>query len=146
MKIQASITIPYAVANYAEMRDRGFYYVDKTDYIPRLEAYKAPVFLRPRRFGKSLLVSTLAHYYDRTLAHRFEDLFGGTYIGSHPTPEHNRYMIIRYDFSAYKTPLLSVQSIKKRRYSYRVRRIRISCRHDINRMRYKELINCYTEY
>jgi len=57
MKIQASITIPYAVANYAEMRDRGFYYVDKTDYIPRLEAYKAPVFLRPRRFGKSLLVS-----------------------------------------------------------------------------------------
>ena len=100
MKIQASITIPYAVANYAEMRDRGFYYVDKTDYIPRLEAYKAPVFLRHRRFGKSLLVSTLAHYYDRTLAHRFEDLFGGTYIGSHPTPEHNRYMIIRYDFSA----------------------------------------------
>ena len=100
MKIQASITIPYAVANYAEIRDRGFYYVDKTDYIPRLEAYKAPVFLRPRRFGKSLLVSTLAHYYDRTLAHRFEDLFGGTYIGSHPTPEHNRYMIIRYDFSA----------------------------------------------
>ena len=100
MKIQASITIPYAVANYAEMRDRGFYYVDKTDYIPRLEAYKAPVFLRPRRFGTSLLVSTLAHYYDRTLTHRFEDLFGGTYIGSHPTPEHNRYMIIRYDFSA----------------------------------------------
>ena len=99
MKIQASITIPYAVANYAEMRDRGFYYVDKTDYIPRLEAYNAPVFLRPRRFGKSLLVSTLAHYYDRTLTHRFEDLFGGTYIGSHPTPEHNRYMIARYDFS-----------------------------------------------
>ena len=100
MKIQARITIPYAVANYADLRDRGFYYVDKTDYIPRLEAYNAPVFLRPRRFGKSLLVSTLAHYYDRTLAHRFEDLFGGTYIGSHPTPEHNRYMIIRYDFSA----------------------------------------------
>jgi len=100
MKIQASITIPYAVANYADLRDRGFYYVDKTDYIPRLEAYNAPVFLRPRRFGKSLLVSTLAHYYDRTLAHRFEELFGGTYIGSHPTPEHNRYMIIRYDFSA----------------------------------------------
>ncbi len=46
----------------------------------------------------------------------------------------------------YKTPLLSVQSIKKRRYSYRVRILLISCRHDINRMRYKELINCYTEY
>ena len=96
----ARITVPYAVADFEDLCERGFYYVDKTDYIPRLEAYNAPVFLRPRRFGKSLLVSTLAHYYDRTLAHRFEDLFGGTYIGSHPTPEHNRYMIIRYDFSA----------------------------------------------
>ena len=99
MNNQVSITIPYAVADFAEMRNRGFYYVDKTDYIPRLELYKAPVFLRPRRFGKSLLVSTLAHYYDRTLAGKFEGLFGGTYVGSHPTPEHNQYMVIRYDFS-----------------------------------------------
>ena len=56
------------------------------------------LFTRPRRFGKSLLVSTLACYYDRTKAHRFEELFGGTWIGSHPTKEHNQYMIIRYDF------------------------------------------------
>lgn len=96
----ARITIPYAVADFVEMRERGFYYVDKTNYIPALEDYKAPVFLRPRRFGKSLLISTLASYYDRTKAHRFEELFGGTWIGAHPTPEHNRYMIIRYDFSA----------------------------------------------
>lgn len=76
--MQATITIPYAIADFAEMRERGFYYVDKTAYIEKLENYKAPVFLRPRRFGKSLLVSTLAHYYDRTLAGRFEELFGGT--------------------------------------------------------------------
>lgn len=96
----AKITIPYAVADFVEMRERGFYYVDKTKYISGLEDYKAPVFLRPRRFGKSLLVSMLACYYDRTKAHRFEELFGGTWIGNHPTLEHNRYMIIRYDFSA----------------------------------------------
>ena len=54
----ARITIPYAVADFAEMRERGFYYVDKTNYIPGLEDYKAPVFLRPRRFGKSLLISS----------------------------------------------------------------------------------------
>lgn len=95
----ARITIPYAVADFIDLRERSFYYVDKTDYIPKLEDYKAPVFLRPRRFGKSLLVSTLACYYDRTKAHRFEDLFGGTWIGNHPTKEHNCYMIIRYDFS-----------------------------------------------
>lgn len=76
----ARITIPYAVADFIDLRERGFYYVDKTDYIPKLEDYNAPVFLRPRRFGKSLLVSTLACYYDRTKAHRFEELFGGTCI------------------------------------------------------------------
>ena len=54
------ITIPYAVADFAEIRERGFYYVDKTRFIPYLERYKAPVLLRPRRFGKSLLVSMLA--------------------------------------------------------------------------------------
>ena len=94
-----TLTIPYAVANFAEMRERGFYYVDKTQFIPSLEHYNAPVFLRPRRFGKSLLVSTLAHYYDRSKASRFEELFSGTYIGENPTAEHNQYMVVRYDFS-----------------------------------------------
>ena len=56
----ADITVPYAIADFAILRERGFYYVDKTSYIPLLERYSAPVFLRPRRFGKSLLVSTFA--------------------------------------------------------------------------------------
>lgn len=97
--MQAEITIPYAIADFAEMRERGFYYVDKTKYIPLLEQYKAPVFLRPRRFGKSLLVSTLAYYYDMNETERFETLFGGTYIGNHPTREKNKYMVMRFDFS-----------------------------------------------
>ena len=95
----ARITIPYAVADFADLRERGFYYVDKTNYIPGLEDYNAPVFLRPRRFGNSLLISLLASYYDRTKAPRFEELFGGTWVGTHPTQEHNQYLVIRYDFS-----------------------------------------------
>lgn len=95
----ATITIPYAVADFIEMRERGYYYVDKTAYIPKLEDYKAPVFLRPRRFGKSLLISMLAAYYDRTMSNRFEELFGDTWVGEHPTKEHNQYLVIRYDFS-----------------------------------------------
>ena len=47
------ITIPYAIADFVDLRERGFYYVDKTNYITELENYNAPVFLRPRRFGKS---------------------------------------------------------------------------------------------
>ena len=37
---QADITVPYAVANIAEIRHKGYYYVDKTNYIPLLERYK----------------------------------------------------------------------------------------------------------
>ena len=96
---EADIKIPYAIANFAELRERGYYYIDKTEYIRKLERYKAPVFLRPRRFGKSLFVSTLAHYYDRNKADKFEALFGGTSIGDNPTAEHNKYIVIRYDFS-----------------------------------------------
>lgn len=96
---RARITVPYAVADFADLKERGFYYVDKTHFIPDLENYNAPVFLRPRRFGKSLLVSTLAYYYDRTQAYRFDDLFGDTYIGKNPTAERSQYMVIRYNFS-----------------------------------------------
>ncbi len=96
---QADITIPYAIADFAELREQQYYYVDKTQYIPDLSRYKAPVFLRPRRFGKSLFISTLAYYYDLNEAGRFDSLFGGTYIGSHPTGEQNKYMVLRLDFS-----------------------------------------------
>ncbi|MDR0962867.1 MAG: AAA family ATPase, partial [Mediterranea sp.] len=97
--MQARITIPYAIADFARLRERGYYYVDKTQFIPKLEQYSAPVFLRPRRFGKSLLVSVLNYYYDINAADRFETLFGGTYIGNNPTSEHNKYMVLRFDFS-----------------------------------------------
>ena len=49
----ARITIPYAVADFVEMRERNFYYVDKTDFIPGLEDYKAPVV--PVVSGKACL-------------------------------------------------------------------------------------------
>ena len=41
----ASITIPYAVADFIEMRERGFYYVDKTQYIAKLLYFCVPVAL-----------------------------------------------------------------------------------------------------
>ena len=51
-------------------------------------------YIRPRRFGKSLTLSMLKQYYDVNMADRFEELFGGLYIGENPTPEHNTYLII----------------------------------------------------
>ena len=94
------MTIPYAMADFLRLRTEGNYYVDKTMFIPSLEKYSSPVYLRPRRFGKSLLCSTLYYYYDRTQASRFQDLFGSTWIGMNPTEKQGRMIVIRFDFSA----------------------------------------------
>ena len=92
--------IPYAVADYGRLRRENCYYVDKTHYIPMIEA--APFYLfciRPRRFGKSLWLSLLQHYYDVNQADNFTFLFGETYIGQHPTPERNSYLILFLNFA-----------------------------------------------
>ncbi len=91
--------IPYAIANFEEIRERNCYFVDKTKYIETLEEYKAPVYLRPRRFGKTLWCSILECYYDIGRKDRFEELFGGTYIGENPTPEKNSLLVLRFNFS-----------------------------------------------
>ncbi|MFN8488650.1 MAG: AAA family ATPase [Caldilineaceae bacterium] len=89
----------YGVANYAELvREQG-YFVDKTPYIAKLETVNSPVFLRPRRFGKSLLCSLLRYYYDRNYAEQFQELFGHTWIGQHPTSQQNQYIILFLNFS-----------------------------------------------
>ena len=89
----------YSEANYAAIvRERG-YFVDKTFYITKLEQVRNPVFLRPRRFGKSLFCSILRYYYDRNYAGQFEELFGHTWIGQHPTGAQNQYMVLFLNFS-----------------------------------------------
>lgn len=60
----------------------------------------APILLRPRSFWEEYVISDIwLVIMIRMKAHRFEELFGDTWIGNHPTGEHNQYMIIRYDFS-----------------------------------------------
>ncbi|MEZ4663873.1 MAG: AAA family ATPase [Caldilineaceae bacterium] len=92
--------IPYGVADYGRLRRENAYYVDKTHYIPKIEA--APFYLfciRPRRFGKSLWLSVLQHYYDVNQADNFDLLFGETYIGRQPTPDRNSYLILFFNFA-----------------------------------------------
>jgi hypothetical protein len=91
--------IPYAVANYEEIIRDHYHFVDKTRFIPELERYKIPVFLRPRRFGKSLWCSILECYYDINRKDRFEELFGKTDIGHNPTAARNSQHVLRLDFS-----------------------------------------------
>jgi hypothetical protein len=91
--------IPYAVANYEKIVRERYYFVDKTRYIRELENYTIPVFLRPRRFGKSLWCSILECYYDLNRRERFEELFGTTDIGHVPTDARNSCLVMRFDFS-----------------------------------------------
>ncbi len=92
---------PYGIANFYKLITEGFFYVDRTGMIPQIEDAGAQLlFLRPRRFGKSLLLSMLENYYDLAKADEFDRLFGALTIGQHPTPKRNQYFVLKWDFSA----------------------------------------------
>jgi hypothetical protein len=91
---------PYGVSDFAKLITEGYFYVDRTDRIPLIEGLGDQLlFLRPRRFGKSLLLSMLENYYDVAKAGEFERLFGQLAIGRNPTPRRNQYFVMRWDFS-----------------------------------------------
>ena len=92
--------LPYGMMNFAVIRREDYYYVDKTRFIPMIEeADRFFFFIRPRRFGKSLTLNLLQHYYDVRTRDRFEALFGDLYIGQHPTPSRNTYLVLYLNFS-----------------------------------------------
>ena len=97
--------LPYGISNFAMLVRNQYYFVDKTYYLKYLENAdeKYIFFLRPRRFGKSLFVSLLEYYYGKHHQSSFQELFGQYYIGQHPTPLANRYLILRFDFSRIDT-------------------------------------------
>jgi Predicted AAA-ATPase len=103
------LKIPYGRADFEAMRLDNCFYMDRTNYIEQLETYAAvyTMFLRPRRFGKSLFISLLEHYYDSQKTGDFQKLFGGLYIGQNPTPLANQFRIMRFDFSGIETNDLS---------------------------------------
>ena len=94
------IEYPYGIADFQSIRQQGLVYVDRTDRIRDLERLgRILIFLRPRRFGKSLWLQTLANYYDLRRAGQFDELFGGLAIGNDPTPLANRYFVLQWNFS-----------------------------------------------
>lgn len=92
--------IPYGISNFQVLREENYLYVDKTFYIELLDKY-APYqfFIRPRRFGKSLFISTLENYYDINKKDKFEELFGDLYIGKNPTKNKNKFLIWKISFA-----------------------------------------------
>ena len=98
--------IPYGMMNFVAIREDNYYYVDKTRFIEKVErSNRFFFFIRPRRFGKSLTMSMLHHYYDINAADKFERLYGDLYIGKHPTPNRNKYLIIYLNFAVINADL-----------------------------------------
>jgi len=92
--------LPYGIADFHKVVTQDYFYADRTSRIASLEkAGDHLLFLRPRRFGKSLVLSMLENYYDLARSDQFERLFGHLKIGQNPTPLHNRYFVMRWDFS-----------------------------------------------
>ena len=99
------LKMPYGISNYEELITENYYYVDKTNYIRKLEELpeKRIIFLRPREFGKTLFTSVLENYYDKNKIGKFKNLFKNTYIGKNPTNLKNSYCILKFNFSGINT-------------------------------------------
>lgn len=97
--------LPNGISNYEEIIEDGYYYVDKTKYIEKLENLndKRVIYLRPRKFGKTLFTSMIENYYDKNKKHKFEKLYSKTYIGKNPTKLRNSYSILKFNFSGIDT-------------------------------------------
>ncbi len=60
------LNIPVGISDFAEIRQNGYYYVDKTGLIAEVlkaQAVKVTLITRPRRFGKTLGMSTLENFF-----------------------------------------------------------------------------------
>jgi hypothetical protein len=110
--------LPYGISDFQSIMNEKYFYVDRTDRIRQIEAAGHQlVFLRPRRFGKSLFLSMLENYYDIGKAEQFEKLFGSLAIGQKPTERHNQYLVMTWDFSVV-SPQGDVSEIRQSLYNY----------------------------
>lgn len=93
--------IPYGMTNFESIICDNYYYIDKTQYITKVEETTSFFFfVRPRRFGKSLFLNMLGLYYDINKKDKFDEIFGELYIGKHPTPDRNKYLVLTLNFSS----------------------------------------------
>ena len=89
---------PIGMQTFSEIREEDFLYVDKTEYIYRMTHTSGKYFFlaRPRRFGKSLLVSTMQSYFEGK-----KELFKGLAIDK-LEKEWTEYSVLHFDMSGGK--------------------------------------------
>ena len=94
MRMSERRPLPIGIQTFEKIRDGNYVYVDKTQFVEKLARYKCPYFLsRPRRFGKSLFLSTLKSYFEGR-----RDLFEGLALSETET-EWKKYPVFYLDFN-----------------------------------------------
>ncbi|EKJ92579.1 ATP-binding protein [Bacteroides finegoldii] len=88
---------PIGIQTFSEIREKNYLYIDKTEYVYRMTHFAKYVFLsRPRRFGKSLLASTLHSYFSGR-----KDLFQGLAL-ERLEKDWTEYPVLHFDMSMAK--------------------------------------------
>ena len=94
METRSLKRLPVGIQTFSEIRNNDMLYIDKTEYVWKMTNLSKYIFLsRPRRFGKSLLVSTLQAYFEGR-----KELFKGLAIEG-LEQEWNAYPVLRFDMS-----------------------------------------------
>ena len=115
--------LPYGIADFPRLIRDGYVYVDRTRHIAVMEDHGPSIlFVRPRRFGKSLWLHTLATWYDLRYAERHDELFGHLDAGREQIPGAHQYFVLTWNFSKVPTPasglVSSIEQMGERLESY----------------------------
>ena len=106
------VKYPIGQADFGEIRRAGCLYVDKTMYIHQLVSSGKFYFLsRPRRFGKSMLITTMEAYFNAE-----RELFKGLAIDSLEPEEWTKYPVLHLDFThrGYNLSLIHISEPTRR--------------------------------
>ncbi|WP_406040976.1 AAA family ATPase [Succinimonas sp.] len=97
--------IPDSFSDFQSIIRENYIYIDKTAFIDKYErtGSRVSLFLRPRRFGKTMFTEILRYYYDKALEKEADELFRNTWIADHPTPRKSSYAVLKLDCSGIRT-------------------------------------------
>ena len=100
------LVIRYGDFNFKSIRFSNGYYCDKTSYIQKLEkeGSRSFLFLRPRRFGKSLFLDTLNCFHNELYKNDYVKLFEGLDIFKMPDAKPNTYMVLNLSSIFFGSP------------------------------------------
>lgn len=127
--------LPIGIQDFEKIRQEGWLYIDKTEYIHRIVTAGDYYFLsRPRRFGKSLLLSTI-----RTLYEGKKQLFEGLWIADHWDWEDHRE-VIHLKFSSQGLNTLGVERAIYSMLAEEAKRLGITLEREGYDIQFRELI------